>query len=63
MEVLRTVVNELRKYNEKDQISSYDKDVLHRIEDIQNLDPETKEKLFFLIDNVIQNYKTRQAFS
>ena len=44
------------------KISSYDKEVLKRIEDIENLDSETKKSLFFLIDNVIQNYKTKQAF-
>lgn len=44
-------------------LSSYDKDVLKRIEDIESLDDETKNKLFFLIDNVIQNFKTKQAFA
>lgn len=44
-------------------IAKFDKDVLKRIEDIENLDDETKNKLFFLIDNVIQNFKTKQAFS
>ena len=45
------------------QLSNYDKDVLKRIEDIEKLDDETKNKLFFLIDNIIQNFKTKQAFS
>jgi len=45
------------------QLSNYDKDVLKRIEDIEELDDETKSKLFFLIDNVIQNFKTKKAFS
>ena len=45
------------------QLSTYDKEVLKRIEDIENLDQETRKNLFFLIDNVIQNYKTKQAFS
>ena len=44
------------------QLASYDKEVLKRIEDIQNLDTETRNKLFFLIDNVIQNFKTKEAF-
>jgi len=34
-----------------------------RIEDIEELDSETRSKLFFLIDNVIQNFKTKKAFS
>ena len=45
------------------QLSNYDKDVLKRIEDIEQLDDETRSKLFFLIDNIIQNFKTKQAFS
>ncbi|ALO13833.1 HTH-type transcriptional regulator SinR [Salinivirga cyanobacteriivorans] len=44
------------------KLSTYDKEVLKRIEDIEQLDPETRNKLFFLIDNVIQNFKTKQAF-
>ena len=41
----------------------YDKEVIRRIEDIQELDQETQHKLFFLIDNVVQNFKTRRAFA
>jgi len=44
-------------------ISNYDKAVLQRINDIEKLDNDTKSKLFFLIDNVVQNFKTKQAFS
>ncbi|MGQ1948767.1 hypothetical protein ACT3CD_16875 [Geofilum sp. OHC36d9] len=45
------------------KLSTYDKEVLKRIEDIEQLDPETRKNLFFLIDNVVQNFKTKQAFS
>ena len=45
------------------ELSSYDKEVLKRIEDIKRLDPDTKKHLFFLIDNVIQNFKTKKAFA
>lgn len=44
------------------KLSTYDKQTLKRIEDIENLDDETKTHLFFLVDNVIQNFKTRKAF-
>ena len=44
------------------QLSAFDKDLLKRIEDIEKLDIDTKQHLFFLIDNVIQNYKTKKAF-
>jgi len=45
------------------ELSSYDKEVLKRIDDIERLDPDTKKHLFFLIDNVIQNFKTKKAFA
>ena len=45
------------------QLSALDKDLLKRIEDIEQLDEPTKEHLFFVIDNVIQNFKTKKAFS
>lgn len=45
------------------ELSSFDKEVLKRIEDIERLDPDTKKHLFFLIDNVIQNFKTKKAFT
>lgn len=44
------------------KLSNYNKDVLQRMEDIEHLDNDTRSKLFFLIDNVIQNFKTKQAF-
>jgi len=45
------------------KLLKYDKETTKRIEDIEKLDDETKEKLFFLIDNIIQNFKAKQAFS
>ena len=45
------------------EASNLDKAVLQRIYDIEKLDEDTKSKLFFLIDNVIQNFKTKQAFA
>ena len=44
------------------EFSTYDKDIIKRIEDIDQLDEDTKKHLFFLVDNVIQNYKTKKAF-
>lgn len=34
-----------------------------RMEDIENLNSDTKNKLFFLIDNVFQNVKSKKAFA
>ena len=45
------------------QLAKYDKEVLKRMEDIENLDTDTKNKLFFLIDNVLQNVKAKKAFA
>jgi transcriptional regulator with XRE-family HTH domain len=44
------------------EFSTYDKDIIKRIEDIDQLDEDTKKHLFFLVDNGIQNYKTKKAF-
>jgi hypothetical protein len=40
--------------------ASYHKEMLKRLDDIEELDQNTKQHLFFLIDNVIQNYKTKR---
>lgn len=45
------------------ELTALDKDLLKCIEDIEKLDEDTKKHLFFLIDNVIQNYKTKKAFN
>lgn len=45
------------------QMASYDKEVLRRIDDIEGLDSATRDKLFFLIDNVLQNVKAKKAFA
>jgi hypothetical protein len=45
------------------ELAALDKDLLKRIEDIEKLDEATKQHLFFLIHNVIQNYKTKKAFN
>lgn len=45
------------------ELAALDKDLLKRMEDIEKLDEATKQHLFFLIDNVIQNYKTKKAFN
>lgn len=40
-----------------------DNKTLKRMQDIDTLDENTKDKLFFLIDNVIQNTKAKKAFA
>jgi hypothetical protein len=50
-------------FRELSKSAQFDKDVIKRIEDIQQLDDDTQNKLFFLIDNIVQNFKTKQAFA
>ncbi len=43
--------------------SSFDKDTVDRIKNIQKMDNDTKSILFNVIDTYIQNFKTKKAFS
>ena len=45
------------------QNAAFDKKTLKRIQDIEKLDNDTKEKLYFLIDNVVQNSIAKKAFA
>jgi len=40
-----------------------DTDVLNKIQEIQQLPKEDKSHLFYLVDNILQNVKARQAFA
>jgi hypothetical protein len=42
---------------------TFDKKIMERIKDIQNLDNDTQNILFNLIDTYIQNFKAKKAFS
>jgi len=46
----------------QDKFSGINRATIKRIEEMEQLDIDTKHHLFFLIDNVIQNYKTKKAF-
>ena len=41
----------------------YNKKTLQIIEDIEALEPTTKDKLYFLVNAIIRDSKTRQAYS
>lgn len=43
--------------------ASFDKKSLSRLQDIEKLDADTKEKIYFVIDNIIQNAKAKKAFA
>jgi transcriptional regulator with XRE-family HTH domain len=45
------------------EYSSYDKDTIERLKNIQKMDANTKGVLFNVIDTYIQNFKTKQAFA
>jgi transcriptional regulator with XRE-family HTH domain len=47
----------------KDHNMAVDKKTLKRMQDIDKLDDNTRDKLFFLIDNVVQNSKAKRAFA
>lgn len=47
----------------KNHTLAVDNKTLKRMQDIDALDDNTKDKLFFLIDNVIQNTKAKKAFA
>jgi transcriptional regulator with XRE-family HTH domain len=40
-----------------------DSSVLQKVQDIQKLPTKDKDHLFYLLDNVLQNVKTKQAFA
>lgn len=43
--------------------ASFDKRTLKRMQEIESMKPELKECLFSVIDSVIRDYKTQQAYS
>lgn len=43
--------------------ASLDKKNLKRLQDIEKLDTDVKEKLYFVIDNIIQNVKAKKALA
>lgn len=45
------------------QNASFDKKTVQRIQEIQNLDPNTQTVLFNLIDTYLRDAKARQAYS
>lgn len=42
---------------------SFDKKNLKRLQDIEKLDDATKDKLYFVIDNILQNFKAKKAYA
>ncbi len=43
--------------------ASFDKKTLKRLQEIESMKPDFKEHLFSIIDSVIRDYKTQQAYS
>ena len=43
--------------------ASFDKKTLQRLQEIENMKPVFKEHLFSIIDSVIRDYKTQQAYA
>lgn len=45
------------------QNSNFDKRTLDLVQEIENLDPTVKERLLYLANAVIRDYKTQKAYS
>ncbi len=43
--------------------ASFDKETVQRMQEIENMDEEAKERLFSVIDSVISDYRTQKAYS
>jgi len=43
--------------------SHFDKSTLKRLEEIQDMPSDVKEKMWFFIDTVIRDFKTKQTYS
>jgi len=43
--------------------ADFDKTTLKRLQDIQNMKPDFRAHLFSVIDSVIRDYKTQQAYA
>jgi hypothetical protein len=41
--------------------ASFDKKNIQRLRDIEKLDDDIKDKVYFVIDNIIQNSKAKKA--
>lgn len=46
----------------KGQHASYDNDTIRRLQDIENLDSDTKKTLFSIIDTFLRDSKARAAY-
>ena len=47
----------------KERFGKYNKKAINRLEGIQNMDHDTRDKLFDIIDTYIRDAKTRQAYA
>lgn len=43
--------------------AAFDKRTVRRLQDIEQLDPHTKDRLLDIVDAVIRDYKTRKAYA
>ena len=45
------------------QNATFDKKTVQRLQDIEGMQPDFKEKMFFVIDTLIRDYKAGQAYA
>ena len=44
------------------QNASFDKNTVKRLQEIESMEPAFKDRLFSIIDSVLRDYKTQQAY-
>ena len=50
-------------YAERGANASYDKDMIKRLEEVENLPPQEKDRIFHFIDLIIRDFKTSRAYA
>ena len=47
----------------KERFANYDKEALRRLQDLQDLDPDTRSTLFSIIDTFVRDARARTAYA
>ncbi len=47
----------------KERFASYDKEAVRRLQDLEDLDPDTRSTLFSIIDTFVRDAKARTAYA
>ena len=47
----------------KERFANYDKEAIRRLQDLQDLDPDTRSILFSIIDTFVRDARARTAYA